>query len=757
MFQLREKLNESLSAVIPITAIVLILSISVAPVESGVMMLFIFGALMLIFGMSLFTLGAGMSMQPMGEGIGVEVSKSRKIALSLLVCLVLGILITVAEPDLQVLAEQIPSIPNMVLILTVAVGVGLFLTISLLRIVFGIPLARLLLIAYVIVFVLAFFVPVNFIPAAFDSGGVTTGPITVPFIMALGVGLAAIRSDRRSAEDSFGLVALCSIGPILAVLILSLFFEPNATAEEHLIPAVHTTQDAIRAFVHTLPEYAKEVMVAFAPIVCVFVLFQLISRRFRARQLLRVGLGFLYTYLGLVLFLCGANVGFMPAGQLIGGAIAGGAFRYLLVPIGMVVGYFIVAAEPAVHVLKKQVEEISNGQISQKSIGMGLSVGVSVSVAHGLGGQQKQEVHRAVHTAIPTALFAGIILTGIGLFFSETFLVLMDTPVNVLPHSAKYMRITFCGMTFTMLYNFAASILNAAGDTKSPFVFLTISGVINVILNIILVTVFHMDVDGVAIATVVAQALSAVLILICLMRRNDACRFTFSKMRFYKAPFMKIIRFGLPAGFQSCLFSICNVLIQSSINSFHSDAIMSGNGASANIEGFVYALMNSIHLAAVNFTGQNAGAKEFGRVKKTFFICLGLVVAFGFGAGASAWVMREPLLRIYIKDSPEAIKWGMVRMTYICLPYFLNGLQDVTIGAVHGLGISVIPTLISILSICGVRILWIYSIFQIPQYHTMQCLYLSYTISWSATILSQSAIFAYACKRKSRAKPLRIF
>ena len=380
MFQLREKLRESLSAVIPITAIVLILSISIAPVESGVMMLFIFGALMLIFGMSLFTLGAGMSMQPMGEGIGVELSKSRKIALSLIICMVLGILITVAEPDLQVLAEQIPSIPNMVLILTVAIGVGIFLMLALVRIVFGIPLARLLLIAYVLVFMLAFFVPVNFIPAAFDSGGVTTGPITVPFIMALGVGLAAIRSDRRSAEDSFGLVALCSIGPILAVLILSLFFEPTATAEENLIPAVHTTKDAIRAFTHTLPTYAEEVLSAFAPIVGVFVLFQLISRRFRARQLLRVGLGFLYTYLGLVMFLCGANVGFMPAGQLIGGAIAGGSFRYLLVPIGMVVGYFIVAAEPAVHVLKKQVEEISNGQISQKSIGMGLSIGVAVSV-----------------------------------------------------------------------------------------------------------------------------------------------------------------------------------------------------------------------------------------------------------------------------------------------------------------------------------------------------------------------------------------
>ena len=380
MPQLKEKLLESVSSVFPITAIVLLLSITIAPVETGVMMLFMFGSFLLILGMSLFTLGAGLSMQPMGEGIGVEMSRAKKCVIPLLACFVLGVLITIAEPDLQVLAEQIPSIPNLTLILAVAVGVGVFLVVAMLRTLLGIRLSKLLLVFYAAIFVLAFFAPRDFIPAAFDSGGVTTGPITVPFIMALGVGMASIRSDKRSAEDSFGLVALCSIGPILSVLILSICFKPAATSSQTQIEDIHTTFDAIRVFIAELPAYAKEVLLAFCPIVAVFLVFQLIFRRFHFHQLVRIASGFLYTYVGLVLFLTGANVGFMPAGQLIGAEIAGSSFRYLLIPVGMLVGYFIVAAEPAVHVLKKQVEEVSNGQITQSSIGIGLSVGVAVSV-----------------------------------------------------------------------------------------------------------------------------------------------------------------------------------------------------------------------------------------------------------------------------------------------------------------------------------------------------------------------------------------
>ena len=380
MHSLREKMAESLSAVLPITAIVLLLSITIAPVSSGVLVLFLFGSLLLIFGMSLFTMGAGMSMQPMGEGIGVQISKFRKLPLPLIICFALGVIITIAEPDLTVLAEQIPSIPNMVLILAVAIGVGLFLVVALLRTAFGIPLSRLLLLFYLAVFVLAAFAPADFIPAAFDSGGVTTGPITVPFIMALGIGMVSIRSDKKSSDDSFGLVALCSIGPILSVLILSICYEPSATTTETVIRDIVDTRDAIREFVTAFPHYAKEVLIALLPVVGVFVVFQLIARRYQLHQLLRIGSGFLYTYAGLVMFLTGANVGFMPAGKLIGEEIAGSSYKFLLIPVGMLVGYFIVAAEPAVHVLKKQVEEISSGRITQTSIGIGLSVGVAVSV-----------------------------------------------------------------------------------------------------------------------------------------------------------------------------------------------------------------------------------------------------------------------------------------------------------------------------------------------------------------------------------------
>jgi hypothetical protein len=316
----------------------------------------------------------------MGEGIGVQISKFRKLPLPLIICFALGVIITIAEPDLTVLAEQIPSIPNMVLILAVAIGVGLFLVVSLLRTALGIPLSRLLLLFYLAVFVLAAFAPADFIPAAFDSGGVTTGPITVPFIMALGIGMVSIRSDKKSSDDSFGLVALCSIGPILSVLILSICYEPSATTTETVIRDIVDTRDAIREFVTAFPHYAKEVLIALLPVVGVFVVFQMIARRYQLHQLLRIGSGFLYTYAGLVMFLTGANVGFMPAGKLIGEEIAGSSYKFLLIPVGMLVGYFIVAAEPAVHVLKKQVEEISSGRITQTSIGIGLSVGVAVSV-----------------------------------------------------------------------------------------------------------------------------------------------------------------------------------------------------------------------------------------------------------------------------------------------------------------------------------------------------------------------------------------
>lgn len=379
--QLMEKIRESLSSVLPITAIVLLLSITIAPLTPGTLVLFLFGALLLIVGLGIFTLGVDMSMTPMGNGIGVYMSKARRMAIPLAVAFVLGVLITVAEPDLQVLAQQVPAIPNWVLILTVAVGVGCFLVIALLRILLKVPLSYLLVGFYVLVFALAALAPNDFIPVSFDSGGVTTGPITVPFIMALGVGMASVRSDKNSTSDSFGLVALCSIGPVLSVLLLGVCYAPDSAAYVPTpLPDIQTTRDAAQEFARAFPAYAREVAVAMVPICLMFLLFQLMTRRFKHTQLLRIVSGLIYTYAGLVMFLTGVNVGFMPAGQLIGGAIASGDNRWALIPIGMVMGYFIVAAEPAVHVLIKQVEEVSMGSISQSAMRRGLSIGVAVSV-----------------------------------------------------------------------------------------------------------------------------------------------------------------------------------------------------------------------------------------------------------------------------------------------------------------------------------------------------------------------------------------
>ena len=379
--QLKEKIQESMASVLPITAIVFLLSITIAPLDPGTLVLFLFGAILLIAGMGLFTMGVDISMSPMGEGIGVELSRSKQLLVPIIVYFLLGMLTTVAEPDLQVLAEQVPSIPNLILILTVAVGVGIFLVIAAMRIRKGIPLRRLLLIFYLIVFGVAALAPADFIPVSFDSGGVTTGPITVPFIMALGVGIASVRSDKNSASDSFGLVALCSIGPILSVLLLGILYSPETNLPvSDPLPQISTTLDAALYFRDSFPKYFSEVAIALLPIALLFLVFQLITHRFRGRALLRIASGVVYTYLGLVLFLCGVNVGFMPAGQLLGATVATSEQNWLLVPIGMLIGFFIVRAEPAVAVLNKQVEEVSNGAISHRSMGYALSIGVCISV-----------------------------------------------------------------------------------------------------------------------------------------------------------------------------------------------------------------------------------------------------------------------------------------------------------------------------------------------------------------------------------------
>ncbi len=380
--KLKETTREALSAVLPITVIVLLLSVFISPMQTGTVMLFLCGAFLLVVGMGLFTMGADMAMIPMGEDIGITMTKTHKLVLVGLVSFAMGVIITVAEPDLRVLAELVPSLPNTMLIWTVAVGVGIFLVLAILRILFRIPLSRMLIVCYGVVIIVSIFAPNNFVPVAFDSGGVTTGPITVPFILAMGLGLASIRGDKESREDSFGLVALCSIGPILAVLLLGIVYHPGETAYTlPVVPEVVTSRDVMMEFAHGLPHYFKEVAAALWPILAVLLLFQLITRRYHKRQLARIIIGLGYTFAGLVLFMTGVNVGFIPVGQLLGADIAGSAISWLLIPLGALVGYFIVAAEPAVHVLRKQVETISAGAIPGAAVQRYLSVGVAASLA----------------------------------------------------------------------------------------------------------------------------------------------------------------------------------------------------------------------------------------------------------------------------------------------------------------------------------------------------------------------------------------
>ena len=381
--KMQEKMKEALTAVMPIVAIVLVLCFSLAPVSPSILLAFLFGALFVMVGMMFFTLGAETAMTPIGEKVGAAMTRTKNVPIIILLAFVLGVIITISEPDLQVLAELIPSIPNMTLILAVAVGVGLFLVVAILRMLLSIPLPRLLTVFYIIAFGLMFLVPADFRAIAFDSGGVTTGPMTVPFIMALGVGIAAIRNDRHAADDSFGLVALCSIGPILAVLVLGMIYSPSESDLSNVVSniVIEDTVELWQMFAYELPAYMGEIAVSLLPIVVFFGLFQIISLRLSGRNLVKIIIGLIYTYIGLVLFLTGANVGFMPAGSYLGSVMAGESYRYLLIPIGALIGFFIVKAEPAVYVLNHQVEEITDGAISARAMGISLSVGVAVSVA----------------------------------------------------------------------------------------------------------------------------------------------------------------------------------------------------------------------------------------------------------------------------------------------------------------------------------------------------------------------------------------
>lgn len=378
---------------------------------------------------------------------------------------------------------------------------------------------------------------------------------------------------------------------------------------------------------------------------------------------------------------------------------------------------------------------------------IGFSVGAGVSVAHAIGADKEDEIHRVIHTAIPLAAICGLILTVVGICGTDSILRLMETPEETIGLSAAYMKIYFAGIISSMLYNFGAAILRAAGDTRSPLIHLTIAGVINVILNLIFVIAFNMDVAGVALATVISQTLSAILIIRTLMKRTDACRFVLRKTHIYLRPLLKIMRIGFPAGIQGSLFSISNVIIQSSVNSFGAVAV-SGNAAAGNIEGFVYTAMNSVSQSALNFTGQNHGAGKFDRIKKTAFASLAFVFLVGLTLGASACLFSRPLLSIYISDSAEAVQYGVTRLLFICLPYCFCGLMDVSTGLLRGLGSSILPMIITVAGVCGFRIFWIFRVFSV--HHSLEVLYVSYIISWTMTFIVQISLFAilYHIKKK---------
>ena len=380
---LAEKLKEAAASVLPVTAIVAGLCLALVRVDVGLMLSFLLGSGLLILGMGLFTLGAELSMSRIGNLIGAKMTKSRKLWFILAVSFLLGVAITMAEPDLQVLATNVPAIDKTVLIVTVSVGVGLFLMLCMVRILFSVSLRLLLIVFYALLFLGAFLSDAGFLSVAFDSGGVTTGPMTVPFIMALGVGVASIRSDENAKADSFGLVALCSIGPVMAVMLLGAIYPTDTQADVNMvIGGFETTVELGGAYLRSLPTYMLEVAMALLPIFVFFLLFQVFSLHLRKLPLTKIVMGVGYTFLGLVLFLTGVNVGFSPLGYVLGKELVTSGLSALLIPLAMLMGWFIIDAEPAVHILNKQVEELTSGAISAKA--MGLSLSVAVALANGL-------------------------------------------------------------------------------------------------------------------------------------------------------------------------------------------------------------------------------------------------------------------------------------------------------------------------------------------------------------------------------------
>lgn len=379
---------------------------------------------------------------------------------------------------------------------------------------------------------------------------------------------------------------------------------------------------------------------------------------------------------------------------------------------------------------------------------MGLSVGANVLAARYFGAKRERELRQTVHTAMLLALCSGLVLIVAGLAGARQVLIWMQAPAAVLDLAVLYLRIFFLGMPAMMLYNFGAGLLRAKGDTQRPLYFLLLAGAVNVALNLLLVIVFHLDVAGVAIATVVSQCISASLVVFCLMRETGGFRLELRALRIHKEQLGGILRVGLPAGVQGVIFSLSNVVIQSSVNSL-GEVVMAGNAASANIEGFVYVAMNAVYQATLSFSSQNAGAGRLDRINRVLLTGQGCVAVTGLVLGVGAWQAGRVLLGIYTGD-PAVIHDGFVRLGIVCAPYFICGMMDTMVGALRGIGYSVMPMIVSLMGACVLRLVWVATVFQIPAYHTPECIYWSYPLSWLITLLAHILCYIWAKRRVGR-------
>lgn len=379
---------------------------------------------------------------------------------------------------------------------------------------------------------------------------------------------------------------------------------------------------------------------------------------------------------------------------------------------------------------------------------MGISIGASVIMGQNVGARDFKNAQETLHTAIGISILGGILVLFAGIFTAMPLLRLMQTPPEVIELSGEYLKIYYIGMPGFMVYNFGSALLRAIGDSRRPMYFLTISGVFNVICNLIFVIVFKMGVAGVAIATTISQYIAAALIVASLLKADGYMKLSFDKIRISKDKALGMMKIGLPAGFQGALFSISNILIQSGINSFGS-VVMAGNTAAGNLEGFVYMGMNAVYQTSLSFTSQNMGAKQYGRVKKIFWTCVGVVIGVGLFLGVGAWLFGDKLLRLYTSE-PEVIKYGVERLGVVSATYFLCGIMDTMVGGLRGMGYSITPMIVSLTAVCIFRMVWIATIFQ--SIHTPVVLYLSYPVSWTIAAIGHYVNYLYAMKKLDKMK-----